>query len=542
MSSSYTRSHAFPIWRATSSSLGPRTNAPAKAISSKLKHYHSTCTNLKRHHHVCESLMVLMTHKRRLVVSEAKGSSEESPMVEKASKKRGTIVGAVSLIVGTSIGSGILAIPQKTSPAGFVPSAVSIVICWLFLVIEALLLAEINTYLWKKRKKDEEEEEEDVVLEVISLRTMAQETLGEWGGNLATITYLFLAYTSMVAYTSKSGEVISHLINLPASISGDFFTLVVAFLIFVGGTQIIDQVNQLLTISMIGLLIMIEVIAIASGGGSNLTTMSNWEKVPPTIPVIIFSLVYHDIAPVICAYLGGDLARIRLSIILGSFVPLISLLVWDDIALGLSSSFDGFDPLDLVKMQWSNMSLMVETFSLLAVGTSLIGTLLGASQFFIEQLKILLNSIAPAIQTQEMIRDVSVEGIAKDRAHYKRGRKSSANSKLSFFATSLVILPTILISTIVPNAFSLATDIAGGYCMMILYGALPPMMAWAMHFRLADRDKDIDHEGEDSEDSYRKLLVSSTKPILVGTGLFSFVIVVEQILQDVVILNSYLFS
>jgi len=29
---------------------------------------------------------------------------------------------------------------------------------------------------------------------------------------------------------------------------------------------------------------------------------------------------------------------------------------------------------------------VVETFSLLAVGTSLIGTLLGASQFFIEQL------------------------------------------------------------------------------------------------------------------------------------------------------------
>lgn len=35
---------------------------------------------------------------------------------------------------------------------------------------------------------------------------------------------------------------------------------------------------------------------------------------------------------------------------------------------------------------------MVETFSLLAVGTSLIGTLLGASQFFIEQMTSLVLS------------------------------------------------------------------------------------------------------------------------------------------------------
>lgn len=32
------------------------------------------------------------------------------------------------------------------------------------------------------------------------------------------------------------------------------------------------------------------------------------------------------------------------------------------------------------------MGLMIEAFSLLAVGTSLIGTLLGASQFFVEQI------------------------------------------------------------------------------------------------------------------------------------------------------------
>lgn len=39
---------------------------------------------------------------------------EETPYV---SSKKGSIAGAVALIIGTSIGSGILTLPKKTSPA-----------------------------------------------------------------------------------------------------------------------------------------------------------------------------------------------------------------------------------------------------------------------------------------------------------------------------------------------------------------------------------------------------------------------------------------
>lgn len=123
------------------------------------------------------------------------------------------------------------------------------IICWAFLLIEALLLVEVNVALRKKKRKNEEEDD----LEVISIRTMAQETLGEWGGTLATVTYVFLGYTSMIAYSSKSGDILFHLINLPASISGIFFTSLFTMLISIGGTRATDQVNQWLTTSMIGI-------------------------------------------------------------------------------------------------------------------------------------------------------------------------------------------------------------------------------------------------------------------------------------------------
>ena len=123
------------------------------------------------------------------------------------------------------------------------------IVCWGFLLIEALLLVEINVGLRRMRGKNEDESE----LEVISIRTMAQETLGDWGGTLATITYVFLGYTSMIAYSSKSGEILFHLVNLPESVSSCLFTTIFTMLISVGGTRATDQVNQWLTASMIGI-------------------------------------------------------------------------------------------------------------------------------------------------------------------------------------------------------------------------------------------------------------------------------------------------
>lgn len=118
------------------------------------------------------------------------------------------------------------------------------VVCWAFLVAEALLIAEINVHLRRKSKKDG--------VEVISMKSMAQATLGEWGGNLAATAYLFLSYTSMVAYTSKSGEVLSRAIGVPEPVSGAAFTAALALLIAGGGTGVTAQVNQVLTFFMIG--------------------------------------------------------------------------------------------------------------------------------------------------------------------------------------------------------------------------------------------------------------------------------------------------
>ncbi|KAM7265233.1 hypothetical protein ACFE04_002916 [Oxalis oulophora] len=144
--------------------------------------------------------------------------------------------------------------------------------------------------------------------------------------------------------------------------------------ISIGGTRVTNLVNRWLTVlaSMFGM---------TSGN-------SYWGKIPPTVPVIIFSLVYHDLVPVLCAYLDGDITRLRASVILESIIPLGALLVWNSNALSLSAQTDqSVDHVELLmRVPWSMVSFMVEAFSLIAVGTSIIETLLGFSEFFKEQL------------------------------------------------------------------------------------------------------------------------------------------------------------
>ncbi|TYH90083.1 hypothetical protein ES332_A13G026000v1 [Gossypium tomentosum] len=524
----------------SSSSLTLKAHIKNATIISKSPNLHQKreifCLNIKitKHPYGCQYLQKKKNPWRTHKIYVTK---EGESVINEAGKK-GTIAGAVALIVGTSIGSGILALPQKASPAGVVPSSISLVVCWAFLLIEALLLIEINVGLQRKRKKEEEEEEGE--LEVISIRTMAQETLGDWGGNLATVSYVFLGYTSMIAYSSKSGEILFHLINFPEPASGFLFTALFTFLISVGGTQVTDQVNQWLTVSMIGLLMAIEVVAVMLGGWSGLEGNGDWGKVPATIPVMIFSLVYHDVAPVLCAYLGSDLIRLRASVLLGSLVPLLALLVWDAIALGISTQTDQVvDPVELlmgyvkyidstchickipsveehyVRVKWSGVSFMVEAFSLLAVGTSMIGTLLSFSEFFKEQLKNLSWHSS----------SVQIKALALDDLQQEPDKLTNwwGRNKTGFTAMAMVVTPTLIVSTTVPEAFSAATDIAGGYCMTMLYGVLPPAMAWAMGNR----------EGEGSNQKG----LTMAWPAICGVGLFACGLVVEQILQDLLALQ-----
>lgn len=119
-------------------------------------------------------------------------------------------------------------------------------ISWAFFVVEALLLAEVNVELMRRRGPGKE-----LHSQVLSLRTMADETMGPVGGLFTSVIYLMLSYTLLVAYISKSGEVLSLLLDVPNRAADVIFTLALGGL-SVGGAKMADSVNQVLTVMLLG--------------------------------------------------------------------------------------------------------------------------------------------------------------------------------------------------------------------------------------------------------------------------------------------------
>ena len=273
-----------------------------------------------------------------------------------------TLWGAMALIIGSTIGAGILALPDISQDAGFVASTGGLVGVWAFLVAQALLLAEVNINIYWADKpnctlvssSDDEDAgtpfklTEAVVvcdrrgdrelldgfrgfvvggefggdsataknsnMNMTTLRAMAERTLGKNVGRLTTTIYLSLSYCLLVAYLSKVAEMFSFVTD--GAVNADLvvveFVAASLALFSFGGQKATDTLNQWLTFSLVGSFISILGIGIwteLSSGRQidSLIHVSGAElmHLPPALPIMFLSLVYHDLIPFICSYLNG---------------------------------------------------------------------------------------------------------------------------------------------------------------------------------------------------------------------------------------------
>lgn len=429
---------------------------------------------------------------------------------------QGTLQGAIGLIAGTSVGAGILALPARTMPVGFVPTTVTMVICWCFLVLEALIIAEINVALLTVFAKTKSKRNSSVV----SLCTMAEETLGPLGGLISALIYCFLSYILMVAYISRSGDLLAPLMHISPSSSCWIFTLLTGGLVFFGGTNLADLINQILTAGLIGFFILIIIDGATIANWSGLEFM-DWERTPQTFPVIVFSLVYHDLMPVLGTYLKGDIGQIRKAILLGSAIPLIMFVSWDAVIFCIAPMSGNEDPLAfLIRLGGTRISLIIEIFSILAVATSFIGTLLGFMEFFIERLTWKSDEQSYKNKTAETLQLFDIDKWNGTLTHYLHNWWMENRLQITSFI--LILAPPLAASIMVSDAFFSATDLAGGYGMTALFGIFPPAMAWSLHDKGLARSKD-------KTGLFFALPKATVKTVLAGTGACALGIILSQI-------------
>lgn len=361
-------------------------------------------------------------------------------------EKKGSLLSGSLLIAGTSIGAGMLGIPLVTGLAGFAPCIAANLISWFFMMCTGLLFLEAT--LWME--------------DGANVLSMSKRFLGTFGQAISGASFIFLYYCLLTAYFAAGSplflHVLQNLFGLCLSSEWGFLLFFsVFFLILFLGLRITDRMNFLLISGMT----LSYVILIGMGSSeveAERLTSQNWPLSILSFPVLFSAYGYHNVIPSISTYLKRNVKKLRLSIIIGSSIPLIVYSIWQWMIVGslprelLIETLEKGAPVTealhtATKNPW--MSSMCKYFSLFAIVTSVLGVSLSMIDFFGDGLKI------------------------KERSGFAR-----------FPLCFLVFFPPLCFVWIKPTIFSASLELAGGFGEAILNGLIPIMMVWVGRYHM----------------------------------------------------------
>lgn len=352
-------------------------------------------------------------------------------------------IGGTLLIVGTSIGAGILALPVTTSQSGFIDSSLMLLFCWLIMTLSALMILEIN--LWFPEDSN--------------MISMAKHTLGLPGQVIAWISYILLLYALLCAYISGGTDVFGSLLGLmgiktPAWLNTLLFTGILGSVVYFGITAT-DYVNRGLMVIKLSTFILLTGLVVTQVTGSNLV-QGEVRYLPPAIMVMITSFGYATIIPSLRSYFKSDSRKLRNMIILGSFIPLLCYIAWDFAILG-SLPLNG--PNGLVGILNSGHVTSELMSSVQNVINSSVVTLL--SRIF-TSICVLTSFLGVAL----CLTDFLADGFNIVKSSWGRTRLAA-----------LTFLPPVVIVLFFPGMFIKALSYAG-ICCVVLLVILPALMMW----------------------------------------------------------------
>ncbi|MCH9631015.1 MAG: Tyrosine-specific transport protein [Chlamydiia bacterium] len=361
-------------------------------------------------------------------------------MLSESSKK---VAGGALLVAGTAIGAGMLALPVVTAAGGFIPSCFIYLICYLFSVATGLLFLEVCYWMPQNA----------------NLVSMAYHILGPVGRVFAWILYIFLFYSLTIAYVSGGGAFVTFAFNntIPMWAGTLIFTGAFATCVFIG-TKVVDRVNFLLMIGLIGTFLLFIILGTGHVKLENIVR-SHGMSALFALPVMFTSFSYQGIIPSLHTYLDRDPKKVRSAILIGTAIPFVSYIIWEFLILGLvpidgvnglahakDQGWNAVEPLRyLLNKSW--LSNVGQAFAFCALTTSFLGVTLG-----------LLDFLSDSLQIKK-------EGLKK------------------LFLCALIYIPPFIIATINPNIFLRALGYAGGIGCVLLLGFMPTVMVWVGRYR-----------------------------------------------------------
>lgn len=351
------------------------------------------------------------------------------------------IIGGTLLIIGTSIGGGLLALPMATAGGGFVHSIGLFISAWLVMTFGAFFILEVNLWL----------------PEHTNMVSMAKATLGNGGRIVTWIIYLLLLYALLSAYIAGGADLVTQVfhnlhLSIPQWLGGVIFTIVFGAIVHCG-IRTVDGVNRLLMTVKIGSYLLLVLLVLPHVDWLKLQE-GHARLLSGAVMVVVTSFGYATIIPSLRTYFNSNVKALRLAIGVGSAIPLIFYLLWDFAVQGsvdrghlmqmASSSHAISDLTAAVSAQGSRtVDSTAHLFTVICVATSFLGVALCLWDFLADGLRF--------------------------------------NKQISWNRwqiTVAALLPPLLIVLFWPDIFVKALAYAGVMCVVLLM-LLPGLMAWS---------------------------------------------------------------
>lgn len=354
------------------------------------------------------------------------------------SQSKHNLLHAVFLVSGTSVGGGMLAQPVAASLMGFVPSALMMGVAYAFMMLTALILAEVC--MWMPQDSH-----------IIS---MANTIIG-WPAKLvAWLVYLFVAYFSLIAYISGGGDTVETVRNALSFSEGTDFINCLLFVLAFGvaievSSRAVSTVNTMLFFGLIASYLVIVVLGMPDIHIENYVRM-DFSHSYAIIPLFLTSFSFQMIVPSLANFLDRDRRRLRLAIVLGISLSFCFYLVWNAVVLGHAASLadtslaeayaQGRAPTVALASGGGWFGFFIHLFGFCAIVTSFMGISWGLFDFLAD--------------------GFSIKKVGMHR----------------LYLWLLVMVPPFLVAASYPQTFITALESTGAYGDTILNGLIPILM------------------------------------------------------------------
>ena len=357
-------------------------------------------------------------------------------------------LGCVLLILGTSLGVGMLALPVAMAQASVWVTLLVLLLSWALMTLGALGVLEVNLSLKPG----------------CNLVSMAGKTLGRVGQGVTWVFYLLLLYSLLAAYLSSVGDVFQHLLcqaGLCLDRSwGTVLALGVLGSVVYCGLGSVDGLNRLLMLiklSLVGVLVTV----IFSHFSMPLLRQGHATITTSMLLVVITSYGFAIIVPSLREYMVGETVLLKKIVVLGSLLPLLIYVVW---VVAIQGVLPRTGPSGLIAI---GKSSHVNSLLMTQVGHAVALPWLSVAAKLFVSICVLTSFLGVSVCQIDFIAD----GVGLPKTGFK-----------AVALYGLAYLPPLLLVLLWPGIFLQALSYAGLCCVVILI-LMPLMMVYVNRYR-----------------------------------------------------------